>query len=155
MSTTPVDSLPTAAWARRDLNARQAILFAGIAMATVIGLDLADDGRLGFVFSLGFVLIVVTVALSVDLESLFQAGVFPPLLLIGTLAIVAMAWPDAIQINGLAKDAGFIGRLIAATIDHGRTLVVGHGLALVLIGLRIMMAPDKHQDVGQPKTSSM
>lgn len=127
---------------RHDPDARQAILVAGIAMAIVTGLDLAD-GRLGFVFSLGFVLIVVTVALAVDLDSLFHAGVLPPMLLIGTLAVVAMFWPDAIHVNGMSKDAGFIGRLIAATIDHGKTLVVGHGLALGLIALRITSAPNR------------
>jgi len=134
---------PTGAWARRDLNARQAILAAGVAMAALTGLDLVDNGRLGFAFSLGFVLIVVTVALGVDLDSLFQAGVLPPLLLIGTLAVVTLFWADAIQVNGMADDAGFIARLIAATIDHGKTLVVGHGLALGLIALRIMTAPDR------------
>lgn len=119
-------------------------------MIALTGLDLAD-GRLGFLFSLGFVLIVVTVAMAVDLESLFQAGVFPPALMIGALAVVSMFWPDAIQVNGLADDAGFIGRLIAATIDHGKTLVVGHGLALGIIAMRIITAP-KHP---QPSTSSM
>ncbi len=118
-------------------------------MVTLIGLDLAD-GRLGFLFSLGFVLIVVTVAMAVDLESLFQAGVFPPALLIGALAVVSMLWSDAIQVQGLADDAGFIGRLIASTIDHGKTLVVGHGLALGIIALRIITGP-KHP---QPSTSS-
>lgn len=130
----------TGAWARRDLNARQAILIAWLAMSVVTGLDLAD-GRLGFVFSLGFVLIVVTVALGVDIDSLLQAGVFPPMLLIGSLAIIAMFWSDAIQVNGMAQGAGFIARLIAAMIDHGKTLVIGHGLALGLIALRIMTAP--------------
>ncbi len=112
-------------------------------MALVIGLEIAD-GQLGFLFSLGFVLIVITVAMGVDLESLFHAGVFPPILLIGSLAIVAMFWPGAIQVNGMAEEAGFITRLIASTIDHGKTLVIGHGLALVLIALRIMTAPDRH-----------
>ncbi len=112
-------------------------------MAALTGLDVADNGRLDFVFSLGFVLIVVTVALGVDLDSLFQAGVLPPILLIGSLGVVTMFWPDAIHVNGLAEDAGFIGRMIAATIDHGKTLVVGHSLALGLIGLRIATAPDR------------
>ncbi len=138
------------AWTRHDPNARQAITIASIAMAILVALDLIDNGRLGFIFSLGFVLIVVTVALSVDLESLFQAGVFPPMLLIGTLGIVAMFWSDAIQVNGMAKDAGYVARLIATTIDHGKTLVLGHGLALGLIVLRIVTAPDS-----QPSTSSM
>ena len=134
---------PTGAWTRHDLTARQAILYACIAMASLTGLDLIDDGRLGFIFSLGFVLVVITVALGVDLDSLFQAGVFPPLLLIGTLGVVAMFWSDAIQVDGMAKDAGYVARLIATTIDHGKTLVLGHGLALGLIVLRIMTAPDR------------
>ncbi|MEO6606725.1 MAG: DUF6542 domain-containing protein [Aeromicrobium sp.] len=142
--TQPDRSNISGAWARHDLNARQAIVYACVAMATLTGLDLIEDGRLGFIFSLGFVLIVVTVALSVDLESLFQAGVFPPVLLIGTLGVVAMFWSDAIQVNGMAKDAGYVARLIATTIDHGKTLVLGHALALGLIVLRIMTAPDIH-----------
>lgn len=121
-------------------------------MAALTGLDLVDNGKLGFVFSLAFVLIVVTVALAVDLDSLFHAGVLPPMLLIGALGVVALLWPDAIQVNGMADDAGFVARLIAATIDHGKTLVVGHGLALGLIALRIMSAPDRRRP--QPSTSS-
>lgn len=148
MDARPVETPSRPRRAGHDLSARQAIRFAIIAMIALTGLDLAD-GRLGFLFSLGFVLIVVTVAMAVDLDSLFQAGVFPPALLIGALALVAMFWPDAIQVSGLADDAGFIGRLIAATIDHGKTLVLGHGLALGIIALRIMTAPDR-----QPSTSS-
>ena len=150
----PVESPSRSRRAGHDLSGRQAVRFAVIAMAAVTGLDLAD-GRLGFLFSLGFVLIVVTVAMAVDLDSLFQAGVFPPPLMIGALAAVAMFWPDAIQVNGLADGAGFFGRLIAATIDHGKTLVVGHGLALGIIALRIMTAPDRGRSTRpQPSTSS-
>ncbi len=149
---TPVDSTSASSSARHDLGARPAIVAAVIAMGVVTGLDLTD-GHLGFLFSLGFVLIVVTVALAVDLDSLFQAGVFPPALLIGTLGLVAMFWSDAIQVNGMAQDAGYVARLIATTIDHGKTLVLGHGLALGLVVLRIMTAPDRRPD-RQPSTSS-
>lgn len=148
MDARPVESPSRPRRAGHDLSARQAIRFAIIAMIALTGLDLAD-GRLGFLFSLSFVLIVVTVAMAVNLESLFQAGVFPPTLMIGALAVVSMFWADAIQVNGLADDAGFIGRFIASTIDHGKTLVVGHGLALGIIALRIVTAPDR-----QPRTSS-
>jgi hypothetical protein len=131
-----------AAFARRDLTARQAIYAACAAMALITLLD-RSDGRLGFLFSLGFVLVVITVAMSVDLDSLFQAGVLPPALLIGTMAIVSMFWPDAIQVHGLSAHAGFVGRLIAGVIDRGATLIIGHGLALGIIGLRILTAPDR------------
>ncbi len=133
----------TRAWARRDLNARQATIVAGLTMGIITCVDLVEDGRLGFVFSLGFVLLVVTIALGVDLDSLFRAGVLPAPLLICTLAVVTMFWSDAIQVNGMSDDAGFIGRLIATTLDHGKTLVVGQGLTLALIALRIVSAPGR------------
>jgi hypothetical protein len=126
-----------AAMARRDLSARQAIVAACLSMAAVIGLDLMD-GRLGPLFSVGFVLIAATVPLAVDVRSLFPAGVLPPALLIGSLLVVCLFASSAIQVDGLAKDVGLVGRVIAAVIDRGMTLVIGHGLALGIIALRIL-----------------
>ena len=131
-----------AAMARRDPSARQAIVVACLAMSVVIGLDLTD-GRLGLLFSVGFVLIGVTVPLAVDVRSLFPAGVLPPALLIGSLLLVCMFASSAIQVDGLAKDAGTVARLIAAVIDRGLTLVIGHGLALGIIALRILGDRDR------------
>ena len=131
-----------AAMARRDPSARQAITAACVAMAVVIGLDLMD-GRLGPLFSVGFILIAVTVPLAVDVRSLFPAGVLPPALLIGSLLLVSMVASSAIQVDGLAKDAGTFVRLIAAVIDRGLTLVIGHGVALGIIALRILADRDR------------
>ena len=131
-----------AAMARRDLSARQALTAACVAMAAVIGLDLMD-GRLGLLFSVGFVLIAVTVPLAVDVRSLFPAGVLPPALLIGSLLLVCMFASSAIHVDGLAKDASLVGRFIATVIDHGLTLVIGHGLALGIIALRILADRDR------------
>lgn len=126
--------------AQRDLTARQAITAACVAMGAIVLLDLMDD-RLGLLYSVGFVLIVITVPLSVDVRALFPAGLFPPVLLIVSLLLVCQFEPSAIRVEGMAKDAGTIARLIAATIDHGVTLVVGHGLALGIIALRIVGSP--------------
>jgi len=131
-----------AAMARRDLSARQALTAACVAMAAVIGLDLMD-GRLGLLFSVGFVLIAVTVPLAVDVRSLFPAGVLPPALLIGSLLLVCMFASSAIHVDGLAKDASLFGRFIATVVDHGLTLVIGHGLALGVIALRILADRDR------------
>jgi hypothetical protein len=131
-----------AAMARRDPSARQAITAACLSMAVVIGLDLMD-GRLGLLFSVGFVLFAVTVPLAVDVRSLFPAGVLPPALLIGSLLLICMFASSAIQVDGLAKDVGLVGRFIAAVIDHGLTLVIGHGLALGIIALRILADRDR------------
>jgi hypothetical protein len=36
-----------------------------------------------------------------------------------------------------------VGRLIAGVIDRGATLIIGHGLALGIIALRIVTAPTR------------
>ena len=128
--------------ARHDMTSRQAITVACLAMTAVVLLDLID-GRLDLLYSVGFVLIVITAPLSVDVRALFPTGVLPPALLIGSLLVVAIAEPSAIQVSGMADNASLVARLIAGTIDHGMTLVVGHGLALAIIILRIVTDPDR------------
>lgn len=128
--------------ARRDLSARQAIIAACLAMTAIVLLDLVD-GHLDLLHSVGFVLIVVTVPMSVDARQLFPTGVLPPVLLIVTLLLVCLFEPTAIRVGGMADDAGTFARLIAATIDHGMTLFVGFALALAVIGLRIAGSPDR------------
>jgi hypothetical protein len=127
--------------ARHDLSAQQAVAVACVSLAAVTALDLTD-GRLGFLFSLGFVLAVLTAPLSVDVRSLLTTGVMPPVLLIGSLFTVALFFPDAIVVDGLPADAGTLARTIAAVIDHGITLVVGHALALAGIAVRVVTATD-------------
>lgn len=126
--------------ARRDLSAQQAVALACVSLAGVTALDLTD-GRLGFLFSLGFVLAVATAPLGVDVRSLLPTGVMPPVLLIVALGLVAMFAPQAIVVDGLADDIGVFGRTLTAVIDHGVTLVVGHGIALATIGVRVATAP--------------
>ena len=128
--------------ARHDLSAQQAVAVACVSLAAVSALDLAD-GRLGFLYSLGFVLAVVTAPLSVDVRSLLATGVMPPVLLIGSLLAIALFVPDAIVVDGLPADAGALARTNAAVIDHGITLVVGHVLALVGIVVRVVTAPSR------------
>ena len=128
--------------ARRDLSAGQAVALACGSLAAVTALDLTD-GHLGFLFSLGFVLAVATAPLSVDVRSLLPTGVMPPALLIGVLVVVAVVAPDAIVVDGLPSDAGSLTLALAAVIDHGVTLVVGHVLALAGIGVRVALAPTR------------
>ena len=88
-------------------------------------------------------LAVLTAPLSVDVRSLLPTGVMPPVLLIGSLWIIALFFPDAIVVDGLPADAGALARTIAAVIDHGITLVVGHVLALAGIVVRVATAPSR------------
>lgn len=128
--------------ASHDLTAQRAIFVACVAMTTIIVLDLAD-GSLGLLFSIGFVLIVITAPLSVDVGSLLPTGVLPPVLLICSLFAVCLFEPSALELDGLAKDASTLARLIATTIDHGATLAIGYGLALGIIALRVVTTPPR------------
>lgn len=141
MSTTATHS--PAALARRDLSARQAIIIACVAMTAIAILDVVVDGKLGTLFSVGFILIAVTTPLSVDVRALFAPGILPPLLMIGVILVFAVVAPSAIPADGLASTAGTLPRLIAGIIDQATALVVGHLLALGVIALRIVTTPDR------------
>ena len=51
--------------------------------------------------------------------------------------------PRPSSIDGLPPDAGALARTIAAVIDHGITLVIGHVLALAAIAVRVATAPTR------------
>lgn len=131
------------AMSRVDLGTRQAVTLASVAMALVAILDVIPDGRLGSLFSVGFILIAVTTPLAVEVRSLFAPGIMPPLLMIGAILVLAIVLPDSIQANGLAASDGVMQRLIAGIINNATALVVGHLLALAVIALRIVTDPDK------------
>lgn len=110
-----------------------------VAMAGVVWLDLTDD-TLGPAFTVGFILVALTAPMAVDLRSIVSTGVLPPPLLILTLFGVVLIEPGAIEVPGLAADAGAITRTIATTLDHGVALVIGHALALTMIVVRNVWA---------------
>jgi len=129
---------------RRDLRAGQAVVLACMATATIALLDVMVDGRLGILFSVGFILVAVTTPLSVDVRALFAPGILPPLLMIGSILAFAVFAPSAIPSEGLADSASALQRLISGVIDQATALVVGHLLALGVIALRIITAPAEH-----------
>lgn len=123
--------------AAQDLTTRGMVTLAVVTMAGITALDLID-GRIGVIFSLGFVLVVVTTAMAVDVRELFPAGVLPPVLLFATLLLLSIGFASAVAVEGADADAGLITRFLGAVIDHGLTLVVGHGLAIAVIVWRIL-----------------
>jgi hypothetical protein len=111
------------------------VVASALAMAVICALDLTD-GHLGAAFTVGFILVVVTAPMAVELRSVVVAGVIPPALLVLALFAVVLIEPSAVDATGLPTDAGTFARTIAAILDHGVTLVIGHGLALAAIVLR-------------------
>lgn len=108
-------------------------------MAAIVWLDLTD-GTLGAAFTVGFILVALTAPMAVDLRAIVTTGVLPPALLILTLFGVVLIEPGAIEVPGLAADAGALTRTVATTLDHGVALVIGHALALTMIVVRNVWA---------------
>lgn len=127
--------------ARRDLRAGQAIGLACAALAFVTALDVVTDGRLGLVFSVGFVLTVATIPLAVDVRSLLPAGVLPPILLVVAIGTVTALAPGAVRVEGLPADTGWFGHTLTGVVDHGVQLLIGHGVALLLVVVRVLTDP--------------
>lgn len=132
--------------ARTDLSSRQVVWLACASLAAVTALDLLD-GRLGILFSVGFVLVVATMPLAIDVRQLLPAGVLPPVLLLAAVATVSLVAGDAIVVEGMPSDVGWAGRTLAGTVDRGVTLMVGHGLAILAVVVRIVTDP------GHPRQS--
>ncbi|EFQ82754.1 hypothetical protein HMPREF0063_11963 [Aeromicrobium marinum DSM 15272] len=133
--------LSPAAWARRDLDAPHAARLACVALGLVLVADLLD-GRLGWMYSAGFIGVSLAVALGVRHRSLFAAGLLPAGLMLGSLAVVAVVAGDAIVVPGLADTTGAPGRWLAAVIDRGVTLIAGSAAAVAVILVRLRTDPE-------------
>ena len=109
-----------------------------VALATALALTVAVvesliGGYLGLLFDLCFVLICVGVALLVHPRDFFTVGVLPPLLMLGIVALFAIADRD-----GLGGDPGdgFLQALVSALGRHSVALGLGYGLALGCLSIR-------------------
>ena len=126
---------------RHEFAPRGAVLVSAVGVAGAATLQLGLTDQLGVFFDCCFVLASLTAALTVRSDGYFTAGVLPPLLMVGVLTAVAMIRPAAIDAPGLADDAGLVQRVIAGVVSHAAALVIGHGLAIAVLGLRISSAP--------------
>lgn len=127
--------------ARRELGAPAVVTVSAACVLGAAAVQLLLTDALGLFFGACFVLTSITAALVVRTDGFFVVGVLPPLLLIGVLTTVGVADPSAIDAPGLAEDAGLLQRVIAGIVSQAGALVIGHGAAIAVIGLRIVGAP--------------
>lgn len=103
-------------------------------------LEIALRGHLGLLTGVALVLVSAGAALVVRTRDLFTAGVLPPLLTFVLVLVVAVVHPSAVSVAELEPGAGTIQVMIAGFVDVAGALVVGHMLALLLVGLRARLA---------------
>ena len=108
------------------------VLAAALLVLAVVLLDLAISDGLSIAFDIGFVLVCVAAALGVRPRDFFTVGVFPPLLMAGTVAVLAVLSRGAVA----EPSDGFLQALVSGLAHHAGALVVGYGLTLMLLAVR-------------------
>jgi hypothetical protein len=126
-----------------ELGAGAVVAVSAACLGGAAAVQLALTDHLGVFFGICFVLAALTAALLVRTDGFFTVGVLPPPLLLGVLAAVGAVDPSAIDAPGLSDDAGLLQRVIAGVVSQAPALVIGHGGALGVIGLRIYSAPGR------------
>ena len=103
---------------------------AAVALTSVV--DLSWHRQLGMLFDVLFVLTCVGAALAVRPADFFVAGVLPPLLMLGTVTVLALT------ARGLVADSGdgLVQAVVSGLAHRAGALVVGYLLTLGVLALR-------------------
>ena len=103
-----------------------------VVIVVVAGLSLLVGDHLGTPFDLVFVLVCAGAAMWVAPRDFFMVGVMPPLLLAGTVAV--LAWFDR---GAVARpDDALAQAFVSGLAHHAKALVIGYAATLVLLALR-------------------
>jgi hypothetical protein len=101
-----------------------------VLFAVLLDLQVFDD--LTLLFDIVFVLVCVASALAVRPRDFFLIGVFPPLLMAGTIIVLAMLSRDAVADPG----DGLVQTLVSGLAHHAGALITGYALTLAVLALR-------------------
>jgi hypothetical protein len=101
-------------------------------LLTVLVVDLLLSEGLGLLFDLAFVTACTWAAMAVRPADFFTVGVLPPLAMLVSVAVVAIAEPAAIA---HARD-GALQATVSGLSGHAVALVVGYLLCLAVLALR-------------------
>ena len=95
-------------------------------------LDLLTTDGLSLVFDAAFVLVCVAAALAVRPCDFFIVGVLPPLLMAGTVLVLAITSRGAVADPG----DGIVQATVSGLAHHAGALVLGYALTLTVLALR-------------------
>jgi hypothetical protein len=105
---------------------------AALLVLLAVTVDLLAFDDLTLVFDLTFVLVCIAAALAVRPRDFFVIGVYPPLLMGGTVAVLALLARDAV-----AEPAdGLLQAVVSGLAHHSGFLVLGYALTLGILALR-------------------
>lgn len=104
---------------------------------TAATIEIALGGHLRLFFDLCFVAVCLTAAMLVRPRDFFTVGVLPPLLMLGTMVLVALNGPGVVA----ARHDGFVQAVVTGLARHSLALFVGYAACLVTLVLRRRAEP--------------
>lgn len=137
-------------WEEGDRPGHEVAALTVALLLTAATVDLALDGRLGLLFDLVFVTVCVAAALLVRPADFFTVGVLPPLAMLVTVVLLAVAQPASVA---HAQD-GVVQATVSGLSGHATALVVGYLLCLGTLALRNQAQAKRSGSPAPRRTSS-
>lgn len=108
------------------------VTLSAIGALTAAGLNLVAGSELSIVFDVAFVVICLVGALAVRPRDFFVVGVLPPLLMLGTVTLLALVDRGAVaeEVDGLIQ------AVVSGLAHRAGGLAAGYALVLGVLALR-------------------
>ncbi len=120
-----------------DTRGSEVAALASAVVLTVAAAEVLMVGHLRLFFDLCFVVVCLGAALMVRPRDFFTVGVLPPLLMFGTMVLVALNGPKVIA---TAHD-GVVQAVITGLAHHSLALFAGYAVCLLTLLARQRSAP--------------
>lgn len=119
-------------WEEGRTPGREVVALATAIALTALLLDVWLSADLGLLFDLVFVTVCVGAALLVRPEDFFTVGTWPPLAMVGAIALLAITDPAAVADAG----DGTVQAVVSGLSTHSVALVLGYAACLALLAVR-------------------
>ena len=145
-----VTSASRTLWDEGDDPGHEMAALAVALLLTATTIDLLLGDRLGLLFDLTFVTVCATTALLVRPSDFFTVGVLPPLAMLATVTLLAIAEPASIA----HPSDGVVQATVSGLSGHATALVIGYLLCLVLLAVRNQVQTKRSGSPAPRRTSS-
>jgi hypothetical protein len=123
--------LPAPIWDGRTRGSEVVALASALTLTSAAA-EITMVSGLGLFFDLCFVAICLMAALMVRPRDFFSVGVLPPLLMVGTMLLVALNGADVIA----ARHDNVVQAVVTGLAHHSVALFIGYAVALATLVLR-------------------
>lgn len=130
-------------WDEGTEPGRQVVLLGAAVTLTAAVANLLISGEITWIFDVTFVVLCVILALRVRPSDFLTIAMLPPILMLVTFFVLAVAGPGSIAQSG----DGVVQALVTGLTHHAGALAIGFVLCLLCLGIRQRFLA-RHRPVG-------